>query len=144
MPPPALISDAAMWSDCETTFSLIATARYAYWRITQTMDLGGPMEYLFGIGLLMAEVYTWVIMILGYVQSAWPLQRKPVPLPSDTSLWPTVDIYIPTYNEPLKVVKPTVFAACGIDWPQDKINIYILDDGRRAEFREFAATAGVN
>lgn len=127
-----------------TTFSLIATARYAYWRITQTMDLGGPMEYLFGIGLLTAEIYTWVIMILGYVQSAWPLQRKPVPLPSDTSLWPTVDIYIPTYNEPLKVVKPTVFAACGIDWPQDKINIYILDDGRRAEFREFAATAGVN
>jgi len=32
------------------------------------------------------------------VQNAWPLDRKPVPLPDDVSLWPTVDVYIPSYN----------------------------------------------
>jgi cellulose synthase (UDP-forming) len=126
------------------TFSLIATGRYAYWRVTQTVDLETPVEYAFGIGLLIAEAYTWLIMLLGYIQNAWPLQRKPVPLPADTALWPTVDIYIPTFNEPLKVVKDTVFAALGLDWPQDKIKVYLLDDGRRDEFKQFATEAGVH
>jgi cellulose synthase (UDP-forming) len=125
-------------------FSLIATTRYAYWRVTQTMNLDSPVEYFFGIGLLSAEAYTWLIMLLGYFQNAWPLQRKPAPLPSDISRWPTVDIYIPTYNEPLKVVKGAVFAALGLDWPQDKLRIYLLDDGRRDEFKQFAADAGVH
>jgi cellulose synthase (UDP-forming) len=34
-----------------------------------------------------------------------------VPLPDDMSQWPTVDVYIPTYNEPLDVVRDTVLAA---------------------------------
>lgn len=125
------------------TLSLMATGRYAWWRLTQTFDLNSPAEYFFGTGLILAEAYTWLIIFLGYIQGAWPLERKSVPLPQDRSLWPTVDIYIPTYNEPLRVVKPTVFAASGIDWPQDKLNIYLLDDGRRPEFRAFAEEAGV-
>ncbi len=30
-----------------------------------------------------------------------------------------------------------------IDWPADKLNVYILDDGRRDEFRRFAEEAGI-
>ncbi|OXH83537.1 hypothetical protein CA830_34340, partial [Burkholderia multivorans] len=56
-----------------------------------------------------AEAYTWMILLLGFVQTAWPLDRPIVPLPADPDTWPSVDIYIPTYNEPLSVVKPTVF-----------------------------------
>ena len=41
------------------------------------------------------------------------------------------------------MLEPTVLAAKGVDWPSDKINIYILDDGRRDEFRRFAKEAGV-
>lgn len=125
------------------SFSLIATGRYVWWRLTQTLEFNSTAEYLLGLGLVAAEAYTWLIMVLGYFQNAWPLKRQPQPLPADTSLWPTVDVYIPTYNEPLKVVKPTVFAALGIDWPRDKLNVYILDDGRRSAFKEFAAEAGV-
>lgn len=38
-------------------------------------------------------------------------------------LWPTVDIFVPTYNEDLNVVKNTIYASQGIDWPKDKLNI---------------------
>src|SRR5690606_19833411 len=55
----------------------------------------------------------------------------------------TVDVYIPTYNEDLSVVRPTVFAAMGLDWPSDKLRIYILDDGKREALRDFAAEVGV-
>jgi cellulose synthase (UDP-forming) len=122
--------------------SIVASSRYVWWRLTQTMDLNPGLESFFGFGLLAAECYTWVIMILGYVQNARPLRRKAVPLPLDRSLWPTVDVFIPSYNEPLEVVKPTVFAALSLDWPSDKLQVYILDDGRRPQFREFAASCG--
>ena len=48
--------------------------------------------------------------------------------------WPHVDVLIPTYNEPLDVVRYTALGALNIDWPADKLHVYILDDGRRKEF----------
>jgi len=124
------------------TLSLVASSRYIWWRFTQTLDFESRTEAALGIGLLLAECYTWLNMVMGYIQNARPLRRKPATLPDDRSTWPTVDIYIPTYNEPLKVVKPTVLAALSLDWPADKLNVYILDDGRREMFREFAAECG--
>jgi cellulose synthase (UDP-forming) len=123
--------------------SMLMAGRYAWWRTTQTLHLPDPMEAVIGYVLFAAELYTWIVLLLGYMQTAWPLNRKPYPLPDDLSTWPTVDVFIPTYNEPLSVVQPTVHAATGMDWPHDKLNIYLLDDGRREEFRRFAEAAGV-
>ncbi|MFL5272862.1 MAG: UDP-forming cellulose synthase catalytic subunit, partial [Anaeromyxobacteraceae bacterium] len=50
---------------------------------------------------------------------------------------------IPTYNEPLEVVRATVLAAMALDWPADRLHVHLLDDGRREAFRAFAAEAGV-
>ncbi|MGH8377167.1 MAG: glycosyltransferase, partial [Pseudomonas sp.] len=110
---------------------------------TATLNWNHPLDLVCGLLLLAAESYSWVILIFGYIQTCWPLDRKPMQLPDDTSEWPTVDLLIPTYNEDLSVVRGTVYAALGIDWPQDKLNIYILDDGKRDEFRQFAAELGV-
>ncbi|XNM69207.1 glycosyltransferase [Escherichia coli] len=82
--------------------------------------------------------------MLGYFQVVWPLNRHPVPLPKDMNEWPSVDIFVPTYNEDLNVVKNTVYASLGIDWPKDKIQIWILDDGGREEFKQFAKDVGVH
>jgi len=123
--------------------SVIASSRYMYWRLTETVGLGGLFDAVFGIGLVLAELYAFTVLMLGYFQTAWPLQRRPVPMPADSATWPTVDVFIPTYNEPLSVVKPTVFAAMSLDWPRDKINVYVLDDGRREEFRAFCEKVGV-
>jgi cellulose synthase (UDP-forming) len=123
-------------------FSIVASSRYIWWRLTQTMDLDSGFAVFFGTGLLAAECYTWVIMVLGYVQNARPLRRKPVPLPADRALWPSVDIFVPTYNESLDVVCPTVLAALNLDWPADKLRVYLLDDGRRPQLRAFAAQCG--
>jgi len=123
--------------------SCVATLRYAWWRLTQTLDLEYNTDYIMGVPLLIAELYTWTVLFLGYIQTAWPLKRASATLPADTAQWPTVDVFIPTYNEPLAVVRPTVLSALNMDWPRDRIRFYILDDGRREAFREFAAQAGV-
>ncbi|MBD9369513.1 UDP-forming cellulose synthase catalytic subunit [Xanthomonas sp. XNM01] len=124
--------------------SLTMSTRYMYWRLTETMGVGSIVDVTLGLGLVLAEIYAFLILVLGYFQIAWPLNRKPVPLPEDQSLWPTVDVFIPTYNEPLSVVRTTVLAATVLDWPADKLNIYLLDDGRRDEFREFCEQVGVH
>lgn len=124
--------------------SVLASCRYGWWRATHTIPMDAGWETFLAIGLFLAEVYTWLVLLLGYIQTAWPLKRQILTLPADKQLWPSVDVYIPSYNEPLNVVKPTVLAATRIDWPSGKINIFILDDGKREEFREFAKQAGVN
>lgn len=126
------------------SLSLAMSSRYIWWRITQTMGVSSAVDLSLGLGLLLAEVYAFTILVLGYFQVLWPLNRRPVPLPADQSQWPTVDLFIPTYNEPLSVVRSTILAASVMDWPADKLNIYLLDDGRREEFREFCVQAGIH
>ena len=131
--------------------SMYATFRYAYWRIHYvTIFFMHPeatkytlLDAFFITLLVIAELYAFVILFLGYLQTLWPLRRTPVPLPEDTDNWPAVDLLIPTYNEPLSVVRFTALAAMNIDWPADKLNVYILDDGKREEFRKFAEDAGI-
>ncbi len=125
------------------------TCRYIYWRITVSMGWFDPdvhltfWDHFFSIGLLLAEVYAWSVLFLGFIQSIWPLRRPVLPLPVDRSAWPTVDVYIPTYNEPLDIVIPSILAARDLDWPEDKLNVYVLDDGCRPEFEAFARKVGV-
>ncbi|MBK5003045.1 UDP-forming cellulose synthase catalytic subunit [Pseudomonas sp. S31] len=126
-----------------TVMSVIASLRYLYWRLTSSLGFDSPLDMFFGYGLVAAELYALVVLLLGYVQTAWPLQRKPHPLPADSSLWPSVDVFIPTYNEPLEIIRRTALAALAIDWPRDRFNVYVLDDGRRDEFRQFCESAGV-
>lgn len=125
------------------TLPVTTSSRYLWWRYTETLNWDDPLALALGGGLLLAETYAWLVLILGFFQTINPLERKPVPLPKNTDLWPTVDVYIPTYNEPLSVVRPTTLAALSIDWPVDKLNVYILDDGKRPEFKEFAEEIGV-
>lgn len=123
--------------------SLLAMGRYAWWRITSSIEFDSAIESILGYGLLAAEAYTWLVVVLGFVQTAWPLHRKPAPMRGAAASWPSIDVFIPTYNEPLSVVRTTVLACMALDWPKDKVKVFILDDGGREEFREFAESMGV-
>ena len=122
--------------------SVVITSRYLFWRATETLEFETILQIVLGLILFLAELYAGLLMALSYLQTAWPLNRKPVPLPADPATWPVIDVYIPSYNESLDLVRPTVLAAMNMDWPRDKLNVWILDDGRRPEFRQFAADAG--
>lgn len=123
--------------------SVLVSLRYFYFRVSSTLPQDWSLDLILSLLLLAAELYSLSMLLLGYMQTAWPLERRSAPLPEDTSSWPTVDVYIPSYNEPLHVVAPTVLAARALEWPSDKLRVYLLDDGARSEFREFAARTGV-
>ncbi|QDK35131.1 UDP-forming cellulose synthase catalytic subunit [Sphingomonas sp. IC081] len=122
--------------------ALLMSTRYMFWRTTQTLAFGTLPEFLLGGGLYLAELYAWVILALGFLQTSWPLDRPVIEPNGPSEEWPTVDIYIPTYNESLDIVRNTVFAAMDLDYPADRYRVFILDDGKRAEFRAFAREAG--
>jgi cellulose synthase catalytic subunit (UDP-forming) len=158
----------AMWMDRASSsylatltlvfISTCATFRYGYWRISATVQYfhnpeilagaglvnwGGWLQGILIVALLLAEGYAAITLVLGYMQTLWPLRRMPVALPEDPAHWPAVDLLIPTYNEPLSIVRSTALAAVNIDWPAEKLNVYILDDGGREDFRKFAEEAGI-
>jgi cellulose synthase (UDP-forming) len=130
--------------------SITATLRYAWWRVHLLADFffdpasnRVSIDSFFMLVLISAEAYTILIMVLGYMQTMCPLKRMPVRLPDDENRWPHVDILIPTYNEPLSLVRYTALAANAIDYPPEKLHVYILDDGTRQEFKDFARQANV-
>jgi len=53
---------------------------------------------------------------------------------------PSVDILIPTYNEPAYILKRTVIGCQALDYAHKKI--YLLDDTRREEIRQLAEELG--
>ena len=124
--------------------SLTASLRYMYWRLTSTLDFDDWVDIAFGYGLVLAEIYALVVLVFGYLQTAWPLRRQPVLLKSPPGEWPVVDVFIPSYNEALDIVKLTIFAAQAMDWPRDKLRVHVLDDGRRDDFRNFCEQINVN
>ena len=54
---------------------------------------------------------------------------------------PTVDIFIPTYNEPFEVLEKTITGALCLDYPHARI--WVLDDGRREWLKTFCEQKGV-
>ena len=129
---------------------LCATTRYGYWRSATLWEyLHRPWAHVSVLAAVLmlilvgAEFYTFLILVLGFFQTIAPLKRPPLLMPDDPESWPAVDVLIPTFNESLDVVRYTVLAAQQMDWPADKLNVVVLDDGGRSEFKEFARQAGV-
>jgi cellulose synthase catalytic subunit (UDP-forming) len=128
--------------------SMFATMRYGYWRVVQTWEGVSSAGHLyqwdtvFVFMLLAAECYAFCALALGYFQTLRPLHRSPAPLSTPPDSWPTVDVFITTYDEPLDVVRATVLGALALDYPRDRMNVFVLDDGRRKEFREWTERVG--
>lgn len=116
--------------------SLVTTVRYLYYRISYTLNLDDWINGFFSLLLFAAELYAILTLVLAYFQTLRLKDRKPVDLSNyPEEQWPKVDIYIPTYNEDVEIVRKTTLCALAIDYPTDKKKVYILDDGRAEKYR---------
>jgi|GEM_PF-153948 len=120
--------------------SLGASFRYIYWRAQNTLSMGNTADAAISILLFAAEIYGVLVLLLGYIQTFKLQRRKSAPLPADESLWPTVDVFITTYNESTDILRRTVVGALAMDYP--KKTVYLLDDGRRQSVRALAEELG--
>lgn len=112
--------------------SIVTTLRYLFYRTVYTLNLDNWVEGFFSLLLFAAELYAIATLLLSYFQTLRLRERRPVDISGipPAQLF-TVDVYIPTYNEDVAIVRKTALAALALDYPEDKKRVYILDDGRK-------------
>ncbi|SEM97386.1 UDP-forming cellulose synthase catalytic subunit [Palleronia pelagia] len=148
-------------------FALLAIAgalvlRYWIWRVTETLPgLDAPLSFTCAMLLLITETYAILVFFLTTFMTADPLTR-PVPPTVRVDELPTVDVLVPSYNEPAAMLKVTLAACRNMHYPAEKLRVVLCDDGgtdqrvnsedpataraaaaRRAELQALCADLGV-
>ena len=115
----------------------VVVLRYVYWRTTETLPPIQDLEdFIPGFLLYLAEMYNVLMLALSLFIVATPLPARPSLVASE--VFPTVDVFIPSYNEDLKLLANTVAAAKAMDYPPDRLKVWLLDDGGTLEKRNSA------
>ena len=109
--------------------------RYVYWRTTSTLPPVTQLEnFIPGLLLYLAEMYSVFMLALSLFIVAKPLpSRSPNPVEDD--VLPSVDVFIPSYNEDAALLADTIAAAKAMDYPPERLTVWLLDDGSTIQKR---------
>lgn len=119
--------------------TILAAVRYIVWRISFTLNLSDWISGTFSILLLLAELYT-VYTLVGFYFQVFSLDRSAENIEPDPNFRPSVDVFIPTYNEDTDILRRTAVGALSMEYPNKKV--YILDDGKRPAMKALAEELG--
>ena len=115
-------------------FAMMAVAstlvmRYWSWRATETLP---PMaewwSFIPALLLFIVETYAIGVFFLSAFLTADPVKRGLPPKVPAAQL-PTVDILVPSYNEPVEMLAITLSAAKNMHYPTHKRTVVLCDDG---------------
>jgi len=129
----ALLKIVAM-DNMVARFAMMAIAstlvmRYWAWRVTETMPpIDDPLSFLPALFLLAVETYAIGVFFLSAFMTADPIRRGLPPKVSARDL-PSVDILVPSYNEPVEMLSVTLSAAKNMHYPSDRRTVVLCDDG---------------
>jgi len=105
------------------------------WYLAWRLDTFNPDAPFFSWLVYGAEVFGFCTALL-HIFMCWRLtDRKAPPPPSGLA----VDVFVPTYNESVELVRKTLLAARAMDYPH---TTGLLDDGRRPAMRALARQLG--
>ena len=122
--------------------SSVYSVGYLIWRACFTIPTDSLANLTFALLLFIAEA-------IGHLQAIvfrvlfWEDYTPPQASIEAFPQLPTVDVLIATYNEPEDLLKLTTIGCLNIDYPKDKLNIYLCDDGRRQSVKELATQLGI-
>ncbi|NJN36556.1 MAG: hypothetical protein HC794_05220 [Nitrospiraceae bacterium] len=85
-----------------------------------------------GWTVYLAELYGLCQFCFFTYQSWSPTDRQPAPITN----YPTVDIMVTVVDEPLSLLRQTLMGCLSLEYPRDRFNVYVLDDGRRLEAKK--------
>jgi len=105
--------------------AVLVTLYYLYWRIVYTFN---PNALVFSWALYGAEVFGAVTTFLFYFTTWRPTSRQAPPFLQGRS----VDVFIPTKNESVNVLRKTLLACNDLKYPHRTL---VLDDGNRPEVK---------
>ncbi|MGQ0519525.1 MAG: glycosyltransferase [Actinomycetota bacterium] len=110
----------------------------ALWYVSWLLEPGRSAHPILYVMLVAAELFN-MAQAAGFWWTIRATRRhRPAPAGGVSA---AVDVLIPTYNEPVEVVEPTLAAALRIRHPD--LNVVLLDDGGRPEMERLAGRYGV-
>ncbi len=124
---------------------LILTVRYVQWRSLSTLNLSNPLEGTFSIGLFVLEMFTLfssslqLFLMLKVNDRRREVDHLSAPVIAG-NFRPTVDIFVPTFDEPEFILRRTIIGCQAIEY--EPKTIYLLDDTRRLNVAQLAAELG--
>ncbi|MGF1675792.1 MAG: glycosyltransferase, partial [Rivularia sp. (in: cyanobacteria)] len=124
---------------------LILTGRYVLWRSLSTLNLNTPLNGAFSLGLFFLEMLILfsatiqLFLMLNVKEHRHDADRKSIAV-IEGNFHPSVDILIPTYNEPTFILRRTIIGCQALEY--DNKTIYLLDDTRRPEMQALAEELG--
>nr|WP_204368565.1 glycosyltransferase [Neosynechococcus sphagnicola] len=127
------------------TLLLVLTLRYFLWRSLSTLNLSDPLNGVFSLGLFLLEMIvlsstTIQLFLMLNVKERHQEATQKSRAVLEGIFTPTVDILIPTYNEPTFILRRTVLGCQALDYGFKRI--YLLDDTQRPEVAELAVQLG--
>ena len=134
------------WSRVLVVGILLAlTLRYILWRSLSTLNVADPLNGFFSLGLFFLEMLMLASSTLQlFLMLRMKNRRREADLLAkqvlDGTFQPSVDIFIPTYDEPVFILRRTIIGCQAIAYTNKKI--YLLDDTRRTEVKQIAAELG--
>lgn len=116
---------------------------YLLWRLNFSIPrYAGVAAIVCNIILLLVEGIGFVESLIHYMSM---IRLKEYTLPEVNGEYPDVDIFVATYNEPVDLLRKTVYGCTQMEYPdKSKVHIYICDDKRRPQMRALAEELGVN
>ena len=111
--------------------TLLVAGRYIVWRLIHTVPTEGSLgELIPGYLLAGAEVYAFWLLLASIFILLDPIRRPVLTLAGRAETQrPVVDILVPTFDESPDIIEPTLLAMRNLDYPRDRLNILLLDDG---------------
>lgn len=126
-------------------FIFVTILRYLFWRSLFTLNLSNFLDGIFSIGLFFVEIavissFIFQLYLLPKVKSRGGEADAMSAAVIAGKYQPTVDILIPTYNEPLIILRRTIIGCQALEYPNK--TIYLLDDSKRQEVQILAQELG--
>lgn len=124
--------------------SILITIIYLIWRTFFTIPTdSNVVSIISSIALLIVEILGMFEAAVHYYNMSEI--KYPIRPNVDESLFPDVDIFIATYNEPKELLYKTINGCINMDYPdKSKVHIYLCDDGNRSEIKELASLMKIN
>ncbi|MEK1928022.1 MAG: UDP-forming cellulose synthase catalytic subunit, partial [Rhizobium giardinii] len=117
------------WRLTALAFGTAIVMRYVYWRTTSTLPPFNQLEnFIPGFLLYLAEMYSVMMLGLSLFVVSMPLPPRPSRAASEGK-YPSVDVFVPSYNEDAELLANTLAAAKAMDYPAEKLTVWLLDDG---------------
>ncbi|WP_201839776.1 UDP-forming cellulose synthase catalytic subunit [Microvirga zambiensis] len=124
-----LLNLQGYWRHLFFALGALLVLRYVYWRTTATIpNTNNLFDFVPGVMIYGAEMFCVVMLALSLFVISRPIQRPSAPRLSDKEA-PTVDVFVPSYNEDAALLALTLSAAKAMIYPEDKLTVYLLDDG---------------